>query len=57
MITTSVMIFLIVAASFSVIRYINHMEEEKSFERLYEEADKLEDDIERYADREKTEML
>lgn len=57
MITTSVMIFLIVAASFSVIRYINHMEEEKSFERLYEEADKLEDDIERYADREKPEML
>ena len=31
MITTRVMILLIVAASFSVIRYIIHMEEEKSF--------------------------
>lgn len=59
LITTGLMIILIVAASFGVIRYINHMEEEKSFERLYEEAGSLADNIEMYADsdREELEML
>ena len=34
------MIILIVAASISVTSYINRMEEERNFERLYEEAAK-----------------
>lgn len=56
---TSLMIILIVAVSFLVIHHINHMEEEKSFERLYEEADSLADMIETYAkgDRETLETL
>lgn len=40
MLTTGVMIILIVAASISVTSYINRMEEERNFERLYEEAAK-----------------
>ena len=37
MLVTGVMIILIVAVSFAVINYINQKEEEKSFDRLYEE--------------------
>ena len=57
--TTGVMILLIVAASFCVIRYINDMEEEKCFDRLYEEADGLAEQIEMRADNdgEELEML
>ncbi len=56
---TGVMILLIVAASFGVIRYINQIEEEASFEQLYEEAGRLADSIEMYAanDREELQML
>lgn len=56
---TSIIILLIVAASFFVINRINHMEEAKSFERLYEEADNLKDTIQMYAanDRETLELL
>ncbi len=56
---TSVMIFLVMVASFGVIKYINHVEEERSFERLYQEADNLAGNIETYAnsDREELEML
>lgn len=59
MATTTLMILLVVAASFCVIGYINHMEEKKCFERLYEEADELAEDIEMYAaaDREELELL
>lgn len=57
--TTGVMILLVVAASFAVLRHINRMEEERSFERLYEEAGRLADTIELYAasDREELRML
>lgn len=59
LITTGVIIILIVTASFGVTNYINHMEEERSFNRLYKEADNLADTIELYAanDREELEML
>lgn len=59
LIITGILIFLIVAASFGVTKYISHMEEERSFERLYEEAGNLADSIEKYAenDREELEML
>lgn len=59
LITTGAMIVLIVAASFGVTNYINRMEEQRSFERLYEEADTLADNIEKYSanDREELEML
>lgn len=59
LIITGAMIILIVAASFGVTNYISHMEEERSFERLYEEASSLADTIEMYAknDREELEML
>lgn len=49
MLVTGVMIILIVAVSFAVINYINQKEEEKSIDRLYEEADSLADTIEMYA--------
>ena len=57
--TTGLMILLVMAASFVVIHSINHMEEEKGFERLYEEADNLVADIGMYAesDREELEMI
>ncbi len=53
------LIVLIVAASFVVIKEINSMEEQRSFERLYEEAEALAENIERFAanDREELEML
>ena len=59
LLTTGVMIVLIVAASFGVTNYISRMEEERSFDRLYEEAGSLADNIEMYAenDREELEML
>ena len=56
MATTSIMILLIVAASFGVIRYINHIEEQKCFERLYKETDGLARDIERYAGSDRVEL-
>lgn len=57
--TTGLMILLVMAASFVVIHSINHMEEEKGFERLYEKADNLVADIGMYAesDREELEMI
>lgn len=56
---TSVMIILMVASSVIAISQINHIEERKSIERLYEEADDLADTIETYAqsDREALEVL
>ena len=59
LITTGIMIFFIVAASFGVTNYISRMEEQRSFDRLYEEAGNLADTIEMYAknDREELEML
>ncbi len=59
LIPTGIMIILIIAASFGVTNYINRMEEERSFERLYEEAGNLADSIEMYSknDREELEML
>ena len=56
---TAVMIVLIVLVSFWVIHYINHIEEEKCFNRLYEEAGDLADRIETYvrSDREELELL
>lgn len=56
---TAVMILLIVAASFVAIHYINHLEEQKCFERLYKETDGLARDIRRYVDgdREELELL
>ena len=53
------MIVLIVLVSFWVIHYINHIEEEKCFNRLYEEAGDLADRIETYvrSDREELELL
>ncbi len=59
MAVSSLMIILIVTASFTAISRISHMEEERSFERLYEEADRLGDIIEMYmeGDREELEML
>ena len=56
MATTSIMILLIVAASFGVIRYINHIEEQKCFERLYKETDGLARNIERYAGSDRVEL-
>ena len=56
MITTCVMILLIVAASFCVIHCINEMEEAECFNRLYEEADDLAEDIEMYADSDREEL-
>ena len=38
LITTGIMILFIVAASFGVTNYISRMEEQRSFDRLYEEA-------------------
>ena len=46
---TGILIVLIRAASFGAMRYINQMEEERCFERLYEEANDLAGDIEMYA--------
>lgn len=59
LLTTGILIFLIVAASFGVTDYISRIEKEQSFERLYEEADSLADTIEIYVenDREELEML
>lgn len=59
LITTGMLIILIVTASFCVSSYISRMEEERSFDRLYEEAANLADNIEMYAanDREELEML
>ena len=59
MVITSLMIILVGAASFAVINYINTMEEEKAFERLDEEADRMADTIETNArnDREILETL
>lgn len=56
---TSVMIILMVVSSVIAISQINHIEERKSIERLYEEADDLADTIETYAqsDREALEVL
>lgn len=56
---TGILIILILAASFGVINYINTMEEERSFERLYEEAGDLADNIEMYSenDREQLQIL
>ncbi len=59
LIMTGILIFLIAAASFGVTNYISHMEEERSFERLYEEAGNLADNVRRYSenDQEELEML
>lgn len=59
MITTGIMIILIVAASFGVTNYISNKEEERSLERLYEEAGDLKDTVQMYSknDREELEML
>ena len=56
---TIILIVLIISASYGVIRWINHREEENSFERLYEEAGKTARYIEEYADsdREKLELI
>ncbi len=59
MIATGMMILLVVTISFGMISHINRMEEEKSFERLYEEVGTLADEIEMHVsnDREALEML
>lgn len=59
MIVTSAMILLILTASFSAINHINRMEEDRSFERLYQEAERLADMIQRHAaeDEEELEMI
>lgn len=59
LIPTGAIILLVVAASLCLINYISHREEERSFERLYAEADNLADNIELYAenDREELEMI
>ena len=56
---TGILIVLILAASFGAMRYINQMEEDRCFERLYEEANALAGDIEMYAgnDEEQLELL
>ncbi len=56
---TRIIITLVVAASFGVTNYISHMEEEKCFQRLYQEAGDIADNIELYAanDREELEMI
>lgn len=56
---TGIIIALVVAASFGVTNYISHMEEEKCFQRLYQEAGDIADNIELYAanDREELEMI
>ena len=46
---TGILIVLILVASFGAMRCINQMEEERCFERLYEEANDLAGDIEMYA--------
>ena len=59
LIPTGAIIILVVAASLCLINYISHREEERSFERLYAEADNLAANIELYAenDREELEMI
>lgn len=59
MIATSAMILLVLTASFSAINHINRMEEERSLGRLYREADRLADTIQRSmdSDREELEMI
>lgn len=59
LIPTGAIILLVVAASLCLINYISHREEERSFERLYAEADNLAANIELYAenDREELEMI
>ena len=56
---TGILIVLILVASFGAMRCINQMEEERCFERLYEEANDLAGDIEMYAgnDEEQLELL
>lgn len=56
---TLILIFVMIIMSISVVRWLNHMEEQYSFERLYEEAGALAQDITIYAanDREQLEML
>ena len=56
---TGILIVLILVASFGAMRCINQMEEERCFERLYEEANALAGDIEMYAgnDEEQLELL
>ena len=56
---TGILIVLILVASFGAMRCINQMEENRCFERLYEEANALAGDIEMYAgnDEEHLELL
>lgn len=56
MVTTIVMILLVVAASFGVIRSISQMEEEKCFERLYEETDDLNEHIMTHIENDRKEL-
>ena len=56
MAATSAVILLIMAASFGVMNYVKHMEEEKSFDRLYEEADDLADEIRMYIKSDRAEL-
>ena len=59
MAVTAGMILLIIAVSYSVIRWINHREEESSFERLEEEAGEVAGYLEEYTERsrEKLELI
>ncbi len=56
---TVLMIILIISISYGVIQWINHREEESSFDRLHEEAGKIASHIEENAesDREKLELI
>ena len=56
---TGIIITLVVTASLVVTNYISHMEEERCFQRLYQEAGDFADNIELYAanDREELEMI
>lgn len=56
---TLILILVMIIMSIFVVRWINHMEEDYSFERLYEEAAALSQDMQIYAknDREQLEIL
>ena len=59
MLVTSIMVIVIVTLSVVATNHINQLEEMKSIERLYKEADNVADMIEMYAqsDRETLEVL
>ena len=53
---TLVLILVVAAASFIITREINNTEEQRSFERLYEEAAQIAMDIKVYADNDEKQL-